>query len=319
MLNRKGLPVEYFANNVSWGSAPLDTLGLLCITCNWHIHICVFLQNGIWTTHHDNSLEGVEIYLVYISGLNFVDTVCVDYVSQNDKELVGQQVFDLLCTSTKTTDLQAVDLSTKSTSKHTTSTTEGPPYTKPTIDSPVESSTKATEDVATTKLNNDIASSTNGTVESCSTKLMLGTKPKKTLKHKKKSKDISPVPKKVPKRCSLAKKQMLRSRLDNPYLKPCHRKSTLHSRKALCLYTLDDLLSKKRKRYAAKAKNLKEKDPILEGVKDDGDQIDIDIMLQPDEEKEKKSSATETKFKTDDGKMSVLHLRLVKHKKNRYI
>ena len=218
VLNRKGLLVEYFANNVSLGSAPLDTLGLLCIACNWHIHICVFLQNRIWTTHHDNSLEGVEIYLTYIGGLNFVDTVCVDYVSQNDKELVGQQVFGLLCTSMKNTDLQAVDLSTKSTSKHTMSTTEGPLCTKPTIDSPVKSSTKATEDVAITKLNNDVASSTNGTVESWSTKLMLSTKPKKTLKQEKKLKYISPVPKKVPKRCSLAKKTDAKIQVRQPIL-----------------------------------------------------------------------------------------------------
>ena len=298
------------------GSVPLDTLGLLCIACSWHIHICVFLENRIWMTHHDNSLEGVEIFLAYVGGLNFVDTVHDDYLSQNDKELVGQQVFDLLRTSTKTTSMKAVDLSTKSTSKDTMSTTEGPPSTKPTIDSPLPSSTKPTEDVATTKLINNLDSSTNVTVESPSTKLTVGTKLKKNLKCKhKKLKDISPVPKKVPKRCSIAKKKTLRSRLDNPYLKPCQGKSTLHSRKALCLYTLDDLLSKKRKTCAAKPKNLKEKDPILEGVKDGGDEIDMDIMLQPDKEKEKKTSATETEIKTDVGKMSVLHFGLVKPKK----
>ena len=190
-----GLPVEYFANNFSSGSVPLDTLGLLCIACNWHIHICVFLQNGIWTTCRDNSLEGVEIFLAYVGGLNFVDTVCEDYLSQNDKELVGQQVFDLICTSTKTTDLQAVDLSTKSTAKDTTLTTEGPPSTKQTIDSPVQSSTKSTAmDTrsttegppstkqtidspvkSSTKSTEDIDSSTNVTDESLSTKLPLGT------------------------------------------------------------------------------------------------------------------------------------------------
>ena len=320
VLNRKGLPVEYFANNVSSGSVPLDTLGLLCIACNWHIHICVFLENRIWTTHRDNSLEGVEIFPAYMGGLNFINTVCDDYLSQNDKELVCQQVFDLLHTSTKTTNMKAVDLSTKSTSKDTMSTTEVPPSTKPTIDSPLPSSTKPTEDVATTKLINNLDSSTNVTVESLSTKLTVGTKLKKNLKRKhKESKDISPVPKKVPKRFSIAKKKMLRSRLDNPYLKPCQGKSTLHSRKALCLYTLNDLLSKKRKTRAAKPKNLKEKDPILKGVKDGGDEIDMDIMLQPDEEKEKKTSATETEIKTDVAKMSVLHFGLVKPKKNRYI
>ena len=98
-------------------------------------------------------------------------------------------------------------------------------------------------------------------------------------------------------------------------MKPCQGKSTLHSRKDLCLYTLDDLLSKKRKPHAAKPKNLKEKDPILEGVKDSGDQIDIDIMLQPDEDKKKKNGATETEIKTDEGKMSVLHFGLVRPKK----
>ena len=60
---------------------------------------------------------------------------------------------------------------------------------------------------------------------------------------------------------------------------------------------------------------MKEQDSILDGVKDAGDAIDLDIILQPENDKPKKSIAIETEFKTDDGKMSVKHFGLVKPKK----
>ena len=50
MLDKKGLPVEYYANHVVDGNVPLDSLGILCIARNWYIHIAVFLKYRIWTT-----------------------------------------------------------------------------------------------------------------------------------------------------------------------------------------------------------------------------------------------------------------------------
>ena len=76
VLSKKHLAVEDYANDLSEGEIPLDPLGLLCIARNWHIHICVFLKNGIWTTRCDNTLENVSIYLLYTGGFTFFDT-CV--------------------------------------------------------------------------------------------------------------------------------------------------------------------------------------------------------------------------------------------------
>ena len=76
VLSKKCLAVEYYANDLSEGEIPVDPLGLLCIARNWHIHICAFLKNGIWTTRCNNTLENVTIYLLYTSGFTFLDT-CV--------------------------------------------------------------------------------------------------------------------------------------------------------------------------------------------------------------------------------------------------
>ena len=76
VLSKKRLALEDYANDLSEGEIPLDPLGLLCIARNWHIHICVFLKNGIWTTRRDNTLENISIYLLYTGGFTFFDT-CV--------------------------------------------------------------------------------------------------------------------------------------------------------------------------------------------------------------------------------------------------
>ena len=74
VLSKKGLAVEDYANSLSEGEIPVDPLGLLCIARNWHIHICVFLKKGVWTTRRDNSLYNVRIYLLYTGGFTFFDT-----------------------------------------------------------------------------------------------------------------------------------------------------------------------------------------------------------------------------------------------------
>ena len=79
VLAKKKLPVEDYVNSLAEGTIPLDQLGLLCVARNWHIHICVFLKLGIWTTRKDNSLEGVSIYLLYAGSTTFFDTVYQEY------------------------------------------------------------------------------------------------------------------------------------------------------------------------------------------------------------------------------------------------
>ena len=74
VLSKKHLAVEDYANDLSEGEIPLYPFGLLCIARKWHIHICVFLKNGIWTTRHDKTLENVSIYLLYTGGFIFFDT-----------------------------------------------------------------------------------------------------------------------------------------------------------------------------------------------------------------------------------------------------
>ena len=74
VLSKKGLAVEDYANSLSEGEIPVDPLGLLCIARNWHIHICIFLKKGVWTTRRDNSLYNVKIYLLYTGGFTFFDT-----------------------------------------------------------------------------------------------------------------------------------------------------------------------------------------------------------------------------------------------------
>ena len=63
-----------------------------------HTH-CRFPENSIWTTRRDNSLEGVEIYLAFVGGVNFVTTIKDSYVMQDNREVISQNIFDLLCTA----------------------------------------------------------------------------------------------------------------------------------------------------------------------------------------------------------------------------
>ena len=84
VLGKKKLPVEDYVNSLAEGTIPLDQLGLLCVARNWHIHICVFLKSGIWTTRKDNSLEGVSIYLLYAGSTTFFDTVYQEYTPPPD-------------------------------------------------------------------------------------------------------------------------------------------------------------------------------------------------------------------------------------------
>ena len=79
VLDKKKLAVEDYVNSLAEGTIPLDQLGILCVARNWHIHICVFLKSGIWTTRKDNSLEGVSIFLLYAGGTTFFDTIYQEY------------------------------------------------------------------------------------------------------------------------------------------------------------------------------------------------------------------------------------------------
>ena len=108
VLSKKCLAVEDYANDLSEGEIPLDPLGLLYIARNWHIHICVFLKNGIWTTRCDNTLENVSIYLLNTGGFTFFDT-CIhlplrlSILPQSDEENSTLDLEDVLMKSSMDT------------------------------------------------------------------------------------------------------------------------------------------------------------------------------------------------------------------------
>ena len=159
VLSKKRLAVEDYANDLSEGEIPLDPLGLLCIARNWHIHICVFLKNGIWTTRHDNKLENVSIYLLYTGGFTFFDT-CVQLPSrpsilpQSDEENSTSDLEDVLMKSimdtvgTKDSSFASVDSGTKDTSFATNTADVG---TKDTSFASVDSGTKSASSSRGTK------------------------------------------------------------------------------------------------------------------------------------------------------------------------
>ena len=140
MLDKKGIAVEYFANDLADGCEPLDSLGLLSLAQNWHIHMAVFLKSGIWTTRKDNSLEVVQIFLAY-TGVNlFVDTV-PDTAEISGKQLIGQPVFnslnDGLDASTKNS-ASTKDNSDDGTKKSVSTNDDSDDGTKNTVDHDLE-------------------------------------------------------------------------------------------------------------------------------------------------------------------------------------
>ena len=246
VLSKKCLAVEDYANDLSEGEIPLDPLGLLCIVRNWHIHICVFLKNGIWTTRRDNTLENVSIYLLYTGGVTFFDT-CVQLPSrpsilpQSDEENSTLDLEDVLMKSimdtvgTEDSSFASVDSGTKDTSFATNMADVG---TKDTSFASVDSGTKS-------------ASSSRGTKgsghghkrkkHSSST----GTRPKKRRAFKPRNPNTTA--------SKIRAKAIVNSR------------KTTRSRQPLLPYSLDDLLSKNRKRVA-KPNTLKEKGPYFASI-----------------------------------------------------
>ena len=297
-LDKKGIPVKYFANDLAGGCVPLNPLGLLSLARNWHIHICVFLKNRIWTTRRDNTLTGVELYLAFTGDNCFVETV-PDSAVTSKKQLMGQDVFNLFSeVSTKKTE-NILDLSTKE-SKSTKECSEV--STKKTenildLSTKESKSTKECSEVSTKKRKSTKEGSEVSTKKRKSTKECLEVSTKKSKETKLKAKESTKENKCGTKRknsssLSSASKK-LRSGSSNPYLKPTlsRNRKTKRSKLPLLKISLDDLLSKnKKKTRTAKPKNLKEKDPILKALQDINNKDDLAILLAPnsDDEKPKK-------------------------------
>ena len=235
MLDKKGLPVEYYANHVVDGNVPLDSLGILCIARNWYIHIAVFLKNGIWTTRHDNSLEGVEIYLAFVGGVNFVATIKDNYIMQDSREVMGQNVFDLLCTAGTndgTVGTNNTMESTKETISDATSTKDIGAVNLSTKDT----TTSGTKDTGTLNLSTkDTTCGTNetnvGPKHTKETKKPVKKRSRKRSSSKKGGKNGKPPPKKPRNRSASSTRNALRSCLDNPYARPQFGKSKTRSSK----------------------------------------------------------------------------------------
>ena len=297
VLSKKRLAVEDYANDLSEGEIPLDPLGLLCIARNWHIHICVFLKNGIWTTRRDNKLENVSIYLLYTGGFTFFDT-CVQLPSrpsilpQSNEENSTSDLEDVLTKSimdtvgTKDSSFASVDSGTKDTSFATNTADVG---TKDTLFASVDSGTKS-------------ASSSRGTKGSGHGR-----------KRKKRSSSTGTRPK---------KRHAYKPRNPNTTASKIHAKAivnsrkTMQSRQPLLPYSFDDLLSKNRKRVA-KPNTLKEEDPILQAFKDNQPEKLAELLKDDCDEKNtnKSSLVSSDEVTTEGGKVQVKEYALKRRKK----
>ena len=75
LLQRKGLTVAEYCQNIVQLQWPLDEIALVLFAHLHKIHICVILEGKYWTTKRDESLKSANIYLVYCGKLHFFDTV----------------------------------------------------------------------------------------------------------------------------------------------------------------------------------------------------------------------------------------------------
>ena len=279
VLSKKRLAVEDYANDLSEGEIPLDPLGLLCIARNWHIHICVFLKNGIWTTRRDNTLENVSIHLLYTGGFTFFDT-CVQQPSRasilakSDEENSTSDLEDVLTKSI---------INTVGTNDSSFATNTADVGTKDTSFASVDSGTNGS---GCGRKRKKRSSST-------------GTRPKKrrALKPSKPNTTAS----------KIRAKAIVNSR------------KTTRSRQPLLPYSLDDLLSKNRKRVA-KPNTLKEEDPILQAFKDNQPEELAELLKDDCDEKNtnKSSLVSSDELTTEGGKVQVKEYALKRRKKKRH-
>ena len=84
LLNRKGLKIEDYVNNLQELATPIDQLGLLIIALMYHRHFAVFMKDGVLSTHANNSIDNCAIYFAYNSGSSFLNTVEVEPVVTDD-------------------------------------------------------------------------------------------------------------------------------------------------------------------------------------------------------------------------------------------
>ena len=84
ILSRKGLKIEDYVNDLQELATPIDQLGLLIIARMYHRNFAVFMKDGVWSTHANNSIENCAIYFTYNGGSSFLDTVEVEPVINDD-------------------------------------------------------------------------------------------------------------------------------------------------------------------------------------------------------------------------------------------
>ena len=304
VLSKKRLAVEDYANDLSEGEIPLDPFGLLCIARNWHIHICVFLKNGIWTTRRDNTLENVSIHLLYTGGFTFFDT-CVQQPSRasilakSDEENSTSDLEDMLTKSI---------IDTVGTNDSSFATNTANVGTKDTSFASVDSGTKDTSFATNTA---DV-----GTKDTSFASVDSGTNGNgRGRKRKKRSSSTGTRPK---------KRRALKPRKPNTTASKIRAKAIVNSRKTtgsrqpLLLYSLDDLLSKSRKRVA-KPNTLKEEDPILQAFKDNQPEELAELLKDDCDEKNtnKSSLVSSDELTTEGGKVQVKEYVLKRRKKKK--
>ena len=279
VLSKKHLAVKDYANSLSEGEIPVDPLGLLCIARNWHIHICVFLKKGVWTTRHDNSLENVRIYLLYTGGFTFFDTA-----------------------------IQRRALSPIFTPSDNENNGENLSNQKSTLDSDAGSQGTGTKsgDEGGTK-----SSGTKSGLASTGKKSGLGsTHTKQTHCKRKRASTVRRKPRKPSKPKPKQKQKPAQPKPPKP------RPSTAHNTRSSLqpLISVDNILDNKNR--SAKPDKLSEVDPILDAFKSVNDQTDLELLLSDDSKKRKSSCVGEENLDTNDGVVKVKEYALKRPKKN---
>ena len=343
ILSWKGLKVEDYVNDLQELATPIDQLGLLIIARMYHRHFAVFMKDGVWSTHANNSIENCAIYFAYNRGSSFLDTVEVEPVINDDN--VDEFLEDMKDT------LEPVAHAARRTSPphiygdnydDGESTSYGPlvfPGNSPSYSTPEESTSSSESNLLPSpskqrRLSHSTKESTSSsklpllpsTPKSEQSRLQKPgkTKPKVPSKHKPKKANKSKAARRAQAMKALEKareakrkKNLEKIKLSELKAEKDRKDSELKDRfncsnVSIDLEKCDDQLDVQK----AKPTELKEQDPILDHVAHENpDQVDL---LTENDNKSKSrgtSKISETEHETSDGKLKCTGYGLKKPKK----
>ena len=315
ILQRKGIRVEDYANDITSGEVPLDELGILVVSRMYHIHIGIVLKDRVWYTTSENSSENCLFHLLYQGGVQFLDSCTANWGYASPKHAL---TYDL----TSSPQAQPLDYAGNKENENESTPT---PNKNPLLTLPLNLSHQpdSTVNQKLDELNQELDSkkdkenrkrnleepeqSEHDLKSELDSNLGKKNRRKQNLDKSIDSTGSSTSSRKRTRSRSSSSSRVLRSSTSSNRKKPKLRSSRTSRRAAKNKLTidLDSLLCKNRTRNA-KPKNLKEKDPILDALKKAEDKVDLEILLDPsDDDKKNKSIAVEENISTGDGVVNV--------------